>query len=117
MPKARPWFNRICEEAVQRRYLKRKYVQNIVKMAELDYKAHRTKNMYKRVNDLRGGFKKKKRFLRDDDGSLITTSKELAKKWGDYFEKVLNCEEPNEIFHLFRKFESNRTVKNRPWRN
>lgn len=67
-------------------------------MAELDYKAHRTRDLYKRVNDLRGGYKKKERFLRDDGGSLITTSEELAKKWGVYFEKLLNCEEPNEIF-------------------
>jgi hypothetical protein len=73
---------------------KRKYIQNIVEMAELDYKAHRTRDMYKRVNDLRGGYNKKERFLRDNDGFLITTSEELAKKWGVYFEKLLNCEEP-----------------------
>jgi len=128
VPKAKPWFNRICEEAVQRRKLarqewlidtseevtlrrfrtrqreackilrceKRKYIQNIVEMAELDYKAHRTRDMYKRVNI--SGYKKIERFLRDDDGSLITTSEELAKKWGVYFEKLLNCEKPNEIF-------------------
>jgi len=56
--------------------------------------------MYKRVNDLRGGYKKKERFLRDDDGSLITTSEEPTKKWANYFEKLLNCEEPNETFYF-----------------
>jgi len=79
---------------------KRKYVQNILEIAELDYKTHRTRDMYKRVNDLRGGYKKKERFLRDNDGSLITTSGELAKKRARYFEKSLNCEKPNETFNF-----------------
>jgi len=41
---------------------KRKYVQNIVEMAELDYKAHRTRDMYKQVNDLGMDIKRKKDF-------------------------------------------------------
>jgi len=35
--------------------------------AELDYKAHRTTDMYKLKNDLLGGSKKKERFLKDDE--------------------------------------------------
>jgi len=68
--------------------------------AEVDYRAHRTRDMYKRINDLTGGYKKRERFLKDDDGSLITTNEELAKKWGDYFYNLLNCEEPGEVFNL-----------------
>ncbi|CAI6347758.1 unnamed protein product [Macrosiphum euphorbiae] len=122
--KPKPWFNRICEEALQRRKVarqhwlndtrneelfaryktrlretsnilrgeKRKYVRNIMVNAELDYKAHRARDMYKRINYLTGGYKKKERFLKDDNGSLITTNEELAKKWGDYFDTLLNCE-------------------------
>jgi len=29
---------------------------------------------------------------------LITTDDELAKKWGNYFRELLNCEEPEETF-------------------
>jgi len=54
--------------------------------AELDYKENRTRDMYKCMNDLTGGYKKKERFLKDDNGSLITTNEELAKKWGNYFD-------------------------------
>lgn len=68
--------------------------------AELYYRADRTRNMYKRINDLTGGCKKKERFLKYDDGSLITTNEELAKKWGNYFDTLLNCEEPEEVFSL-----------------
>lgn len=33
---------------------------------------------------------------------MITTDDELAKKWGNYFRELLNCEEPEEtlIFYL-----------------
>jgi len=66
--------------------------------AELDYKAHRTRDMYKRINNLTGGYKKRKRFLKDNDGSLITTNEELAIKWRDYFHNLLNCKESSEVF-------------------
>jgi len=33
------------------------------------------------------------RFLKDDDGMLITTE-----KWRNYFDRLLNCEEPTEKF-------------------
>jgi len=52
--------------------------------------------MYSRVNNLRGNYKKKERFLRREDGSLITTDDEQAKKWRYYFGELLNYEEPEE---------------------
>jgi hypothetical protein len=77
---------------------KQKYVRNIMDNAELDYKANRTRDMNKRLNYLTGRYKKKEKFLKDDDGSLVTTNE--AKKWGDYFDILLNCEEPDKVFNL-----------------
>jgi len=57
-------------------------------------KADRTRDMYSRINSLRGNYKKKERFLRHEDGSLITTDDKIAKKWGKYIGDMLNCEEP-----------------------
>lgn len=66
--------------------------------AELDYRTHRTIDMYKHKNDLRGGYKKREEtLLKNDDGSLITTYKELTKKWRIYFDNLLNCGEPNKV--------------------
>lgn len=45
-----------------------------------------------RVNDLRGGYKKKK-FLWNNNSSLIITNDKLAKKSSNYFDKLLNCVE------------------------
>lgn len=59
--------------------------------------------MYMRMNYFRGGYKKNERSLRNNDGSIITTNKNLAKKWGNYFDKLLNCEEPDEVFYFNQK--------------
>jgi len=42
--------------------------------------------MYKRVNSLKGNFKKKERFLKDENGKLITSEKEFAERWRKYFD-------------------------------
>lgn len=61
---------------------------------------HKTRDMYKRINDLKGEYMKRERFLKNNNGSLITTNEELAEKWENYFDNLLNCEEPNEVFSL-----------------
>lgn len=66
--------------------------------AKQDYKANMTRNMYSCVNNLRGNNKKRERFLRHEDSSLITTDDDIVKKWGKYFGDLLNYEEPEETF-------------------
>jgi len=51
-----------------------------MKDAEEDFRLNRTRDMYKRVNGIKEDFKKKKRFLKNDDGKLITAEKEIAEK-------------------------------------
>lgn len=46
---------------------------------EMEYRSNRTRDLYQRVKNRKGDNKKKKRFLENDDGSLITTDEELAK--------------------------------------
>lgn len=125
----KPGFNKICEDAVQRRKIardlrpkdtnndesaiefsrwskkynhniirfeKRKYIQNTMKDAEQDFRLNRTRDMYKRVNGLKGDFKKKERILKNDDVMLITSEEEISEKWRKYFDKLLKCEEPTE---------------------
>lgn len=57
-----------------------------MKDAELDFRLNRTRDMYKRVNGIKGDFKKKERFLKDEDGTLITAEKKIAEKWRKYFD-------------------------------
>jgi len=66
------WFNNICEEALQRRKAareerkqitflrceKRKFVTKLLERAEQDFKANKTRDMYKTIKNLSGDFKR-----------------------------------------------------------
>lgn len=47
---------------------------------EQDYKTNMIRNMYSCINNLRENYKKKERFLRQEDSTLIITDVELDKK-------------------------------------
>jgi len=53
---------------------------------KLDYKIHWTRDMYIRLNNIKDGHIKKKKFIRNIDGFLITTSEKISKKWGGIFQ-------------------------------
>jgi len=61
-----------------------------MKDAEQDFRLNRTRDMYKRINGIKRDFKKKERFLKDDDGMLINTEKEITEKRRKYFNELLN---------------------------
>lgn len=43
-------------------------------------------------------YKKKERYLKNDDGSLITTNEELTKKWRYYIDNLLICEKTDDVY-------------------
>lgn len=54
-------------------FRKKKYFQDIMENAKLDYRAYKTRDMYKRINHSSREYKKK-------DGTLITSSKEIVNR-------------------------------------
>lgn len=57
-----------------------KYVQNIIQEAKFDYKTHRTRQLYRKINEIKERYKGQKKFLRNKNGELITTKIEIAKR-------------------------------------
>lgn len=47
---------------------------------------------------MKGRYKRLDKFLKNEDGSLVTNQEEIMKKWAQYFEKLLNCVEPVDTF-------------------
>ncbi|KAL4103878.1 hypothetical protein QTP88_019213 [Uroleucon formosanum] len=47
----------------------------------------------------RKGFKKQEKLLKNCDGMLITDPNDILDKWKDYFENLLNCNEPIDTFN------------------
>lgn len=68
----------------------------MIDCVETEYRSNKIIELYQRIKNLKGDCKKKEIFLKNDDGSLITTDEELARKWANYFDK-------REIFPLSRK--------------
>lgn len=62
-------------------------------LTESDYKMHKSRDLYKQINYLAGENKKKERCLKIDDGSLVNSREEIAKRWSEYFDELLNCDE------------------------
>ncbi|XP_029344207.1 uncharacterized protein LOC115033855 [Acyrthosiphon pisum] len=88
---------------------KRKYLQNILKEAEQNFTSHNTRDLYKKVNFLSKKYKQPEKFLKNDDGTLITSKEEIANKWTNYFKQLLNCNTPDSLFH-FENMETNNTI-------
>ncbi|KAL4084333.1 hypothetical protein QTP88_028157 [Uroleucon formosanum] len=104
----KPWFNDIEKESVYKecqksasrvfRNEKRKYTQNLLEEAEADSRMNRARQLYQKINSIRGGFRKHNTFLKNEDGSLTTGQEEMLEKWRQYFGQLLNCENSEETF-------------------
>lgn len=57
---------RLKEASRITRFEKRKFIQDIVKNTDQDYKNHRTRDLYKKINSLSKDFKLSERFLRNE---------------------------------------------------
>ncbi|KAL4100807.1 hypothetical protein QTP88_020836 [Uroleucon formosanum] len=80
------------------RYEKRKYTKDVLEEAEIDHKVNRTRQLYQKIKSIRGGYKKHEKFLKNDDGSLVTEQDKVLEKWRQYFGLLLNCENPVNTF-------------------
>jgi hypothetical protein len=52
--------------------------------------------LYKKINTLKGGYKKYEKFLVKEDGTLITARSNIVERLKTYFEHRLNCNDPIE---------------------
>lgn len=50
-------------------------------MAESDHRAHRSRQLYQKVNGMKKGYKGHESFIRNKDGELLTTKMEIKERW------------------------------------
>lgn len=124
----KPWFNTSCEEALNRRnearlqwindssnrekestYKERqkeasnifrfkKFTKYILWEAETYHRGNKTRELYQRINSIRGGYKKHERFLKFEDGSIITEQDKIPENLREYYDQLLNCDGSPETF-------------------
>ena len=58
---------------------------------------HNTRKMYQTINQFMKGYQQKFSIIKNKKGELAINTKEKAEIWKEYFDKLLNTEEPKEL--------------------
>ena len=72
-------------------------MKNVIESIEEDQKHNNTRKMYQTVNQFKKGYQHKFSIIRNEEGELAMNTKEKAEIWKEYFDKLLNTEEPREL--------------------
>jgi len=72
------------------------YTKNIIESIE-DEKHNNTRKMYQTVYQFKKGYQHKFSIIRNKKGEMAMNTKEKAEMWKEYFDKLLNTEEPREL--------------------
>jgi len=71
-------------------------MKNVTKSTD-DQKLNNTRKMYQTVNQFKKGYQHKFSIIRNKKEELAMNIKEKAGMWKEYFDKLLNTEEPREL--------------------
>jgi len=77
---------------------KKLYIKKVQESIE-DQK-YNTRKMYLTVIQFKKGYQHKFKMIRNKKGELAMNTKERAEIWKEYFEKLLNTEEPKELIKI-----------------
>ena len=72
-------------------------MKNVIESIEEYQKRNNTRKMYRLVNQLKKGYQHKFSIIRNKKGELAMNTKEKTEIWKEYFNKLLNTEEPREL--------------------
>ena len=67
---------------------------------EEDQKYNNTRKMYQTINQFKKGHQHKFNMIRNKKGDLAMNAKERAEIWKEYFDKLLNTEEPKKLIKI-----------------
>jgi len=69
----------------------------VIESIEEDQKHTNTRKMYQTVNQFKKGYQHKFSIIRNKKGELAVNTKEKTEIWKEYFDKLVNTEEPGEL--------------------
>jgi hypothetical protein len=76
---------------------KKTFMKNVIESVEEDQKHNNTRKMSQTVNQFKKGYQHKFSIIRNKKRELAMNTKEKAEIWKEYFDKLLNTEEPREL--------------------
>ena len=72
-------------------------MKNVLESTEEDQKHNKTNKMCQTVNQFKKGYQYKFSIIRNKKGELAMNTKQKAKIWKEYFDKLLTTEEPRGL--------------------
>jgi len=72
-------------------------MKNIIESIEEDQNHNSKRKMYQTKNQLKKGYQHKFSIIWNKKGELAMNAQEKAEIWKEYFDKLLNTEEPNDF--------------------
>ena len=76
---------------------KKTSTKNVTESIEEEQKHNNITKMYQTVNQFKKGYQHKFSIIRNKKGEVAMNTKERAQIWKEYFDKLLNTEEPREL--------------------
>ena len=73
---------------------KREFINNLAKEAEIAANQHRMKDLYELTRKLAGKKSSTPKPIKDKHGNTLTKQEDQLKRWGEYFEELLNRPPP-----------------------
>jgi hypothetical protein len=82
---------------------KKACMKNVIESIVEDQKHNNTREMCQTINQFKKGYQHKFNAIRNKKGELAMDKKEKAGIWKEYFDKLLNTEDPNELIKTRNK--------------
>jgi len=73
---------------------KKIYIKNVIESTEEDKKQKNERKMYQTKSQCKKGYQHNFNMIRNKKGKLAMNTKQGAEIWKEYFDKLLNTEEP-----------------------
>lgn len=75
---------------------KREYVKGLLEKAENDQRTNNTKEFFKSIKHFRKGYIPNTYGVKDKEGQILTQKTQVIDRWKEYFQELLNCEQPTQ---------------------
>lgn len=90
------------------RSVKRNYDRSRLEEIDMDFKKNNTREFYKTFKEVLSGYQPQSLHFKDKNGIMVLSNRENCELLAEYFENLLNCEEPIERLQFQKPQEENR---------
>lgn len=74
------------------------FMSNMIHEIEKANKILDSRNMFQILKHVENGHRNNQLIINDKDGNMLTDKKSILNRWREYFEKLLNAEDPKSVF-------------------